>query len=213
MLRLGIPVLVAAGLTCVGSPVFAAESGTASTDSANPIVAPQADAPATPSLQRHRVISSDVAAQLSAATPKYTPAEQKPKPTPEEEQPDLRDIDKPRNGIIRLPKFVVHEKPPPILKESVVSTKKGLAEIAMRRYLSETYRALNAFTLPLFGASSEERALQMYAEDERLKNMSDLNEDARIISASDKAAGAYVKREVDKTFVRPGEFDWHPIGR
>jgi hypothetical protein len=179
----------------------------------NPIVAPKPEEPAVPTTRRTRVISSDVAAQMSAAVPKYVPPEPQPAPTPTDEQPDLREIDKPRNGIIRLPKFVVTEKPPPVLKEYVVSTKKGLAEIAMRKYLSETYRALNAFSLPLFGASAEERALQMYAEDQRLSNMSEVNDDVRMISATDKAAGAYVKREADKTFVRPGAFDWHPIGR
>ncbi len=164
-------------------------------------------------MRRHsRVISPDVAAQLSAAAPKFTAAPP-PKPTPEEEQPDLRDIDKPKNSIIRLPKYVVHEKPPPVLAEHVVNTSKGLAEIAMKRYLTETYRALNSFTLPLFGRSAEANALAMYAEDERLKNMADLKDDAALVSASDKAAGMYVKRQVDQTFLRSGDFDWKPIGR
>jgi hypothetical protein len=163
--------------------------------------------------RRNRVISSDLAAQLSAATPKYTPPPPKPPPRNEEDLPDLREIDKPKNGIVRLPKYTVHEKPPPVLNERVVSTKKGFAELASKRYLTEADRALNRFTLPLFGSSAEQRAIAMYEEDERLKNMAELNDDARMVSATDKAAGLYVKRAVDSTFIRDGNFDWKPIGR
>ena len=42
---------------------------------------------------------------------KYDPP--KPvKPTPQTEQPDLREIDRPKNGIIRLPKYVVRAEVP-----------------------------------------------------------------------------------------------------
>lgn len=186
----------------------------APTTAANPIVQPRDQSAPTPTTPRRtRVISPEVAAQLAAATPQFAPATPKPTPTPEEEQPDLRDIDKPKNGIIRLPKVVVHEKPPPVFNEKTVSTKKGLADIAMRRYISETDRALNRLTLPIFGSSTEARALAMYEEDERLKNMADLSDSARMVSASDKAAGAYVRREATKATMREGDFDWHPIGR
>jgi hypothetical protein len=180
----------------------------------NAIVKPREEtspAPVTP--RRSRVISPDVAAQLSAATPQFTPAPPKPPPTPEEEQPDLREVDKPKNGIIRLPKVVVHQKPPPVFSDQMIHTPKGLADLAVRRYMTETDRAMNGFTLPFFGASMESRALMMYEEDQRLKNMADLDEDARMISATDKAAGAYVKREATKATIREGDFDWHPIGR
>jgi hypothetical protein len=180
----------------------------------NAIVKPQEEtSPAPTNPRRSRVISPEVAAQLSAATPQFAPTPPKPPPTPEEEQPDLRDIDKPKNGIIRLPKVVVHEKPPAVFSDKMIYTQKGLAGLAVRRYMSETDRALNGLTLPFFGSSIESRALMMYEEDQRLKNMSDLNEDARMISATDKAAGAYVKREATKATLREGDFDWHPIGR
>jgi hypothetical protein len=38
--------------------------------------------------------------------------------------------------------------------------------------------------------------------------MNDLADDAQLVSASDKAAGLYVKREADKTFMRTGDFGW-----
>jgi hypothetical protein len=173
--------------------------------------APISDQPAgtvAPAPRRSRVISPEVAAQLSAAAPKFTPPPPAPVAKPEEEEADLREVDKPKNGIIRLPKFIVREPRPPMLTERAVNTKKGLADIAVRRYISEVDRALNGFTLPFFGASAEQRALEMYAEDERLKNMADLQDSVRMVNATNKAAGANVKREVDRTFARPADFDW-----
>lgn len=120
----------------------------------------------------------------------------------------MRDIDKPRNTIIRLPDYVVREPKPAVLSERAVHTDKGLANIAVRRFISEFDLAMNRLTLPLFGNSVESRAMMMYEEDERLRNMSELNENVRMISATDQAAGTYVKREVDKTYLRTGDFGW-----
>jgi hypothetical protein len=192
-------------------------------DAANPILArpgtakPNATEPVVPA-RRSRAISSDVASQLSTSFPKFTPpppAPPKPDPVPAqpEEEVDARDIDKPRNGIIRLPKYIVREPPPPIFKEREVNTKKGLEAIAMKRYLTETDRVLNRLTLPLFGSSAEARAMAMYAEDERLKNMSDMREQTRMMMLTDPAAAKTIKQQADSTFNRPGSFDWRPMGR
>ena len=43
---------------------------------------------------------------------------------------DLRDIDKPRNGIIRLPNYTVQEKKPPVFRERDIYTREGLADLA-----------------------------------------------------------------------------------
>jgi hypothetical protein len=186
-----------------GNPIVAGPG----TDRPNPASAPRAP-------RRSRVISADVAAQLSAAAPKFTPPPPpKPAAAAEEEQEDLREIDKPKNGIIRLPKYVVREPAPPVLNERAVNTKAGLADIAKKRYLSDAYNALNGFTLPLFGTSPESRAMSMYEEDERLRNMASLSEDARLVGATDKEAGQYVKRQAQQTYSRPGDFDWKPLGR
>ncbi|MEX2045472.1 MAG: hypothetical protein WD941_08980 [Opitutus sp.] len=158
--------------------------------------------------KRPRAISPEVAAQLAANAPKYAPPRALPTPTPIEEQPDMRDIDKPRNTIIRLPSYIVREPKPAVLSERAVHTDKGLADIAVRRYISDFDRAMNRITLPLFGLSTEARAMAMYEEDERLTNMSELNENVRMISATDQAAGTYIKREVDKTYMRTGDFGW-----
>lgn len=198
----------------------------------NPIaVAPaQPDANAAapaPAPKRNRAISGDVANMLAQTMPKYTPAPPPPPPPTaaelakkaEEDAADLRETDKPKNGIVRLEKYVVREQRPPIFTEREINTKKGIREIAMRRYISDADRAMNRFTLPLFGgggwspgsgngSASEQRAMAMYAEDERLKNMSDLADNANMIMKSDATAGSAAKTEVQKTYMRSSQFGY-----
>jgi hypothetical protein len=185
-------------------------SQTAPASAASPVLAaPKAgQAPAPESPKRTRPVSSGVAAALAAASPKYTPPPPKPEPKSEEELPDLREIDKPKNTIVRLPKYIVREPKPAVFSERAIHTEKGLTDIAMRRYISDVDRALNRFTLPLFGTSKEARALAMYAEDERLRNMSELEDTATAVSQADAAAGEYIRRESQKTFMRSSDFGW-----
>lgn len=162
-----------------------------------------------------RAISPEVAAQLAASRPKFVVAPPPPPPKPEEDIPDLRETDKPKNTIVRLPKFVVQEPRPAVFRERDIYTKQGLADLAMRRYLSESDRALNRFTLPIFhpvsllgGTSNEDRALAMYYEDERLKNMSDVADNTNMVMKSDSAAGSKMKSAAQQTFIRWSDIGW-----
>lgn len=181
------------------SPIFAPSAAEPKTEKAAP-------APAAP--RRNRVISSEVAAALAAAAPKYEPQAPKPPPKPESELVDLRDVDKPKNTIVRLKPYVVQEPKPPIFTERSIHTEKGLTDIAMRRYISDADRALNRWTLPLFGTSKEARAMAMYAEEERLRNMANLEETAIAASKSDAAGGSYIRKEAQKTYLRSADFGW-----
>jgi hypothetical protein len=212
MLRF-VPLSLIAG-ALLGSSAVAQTAPRPSTSTAeNPIIAPQ-PVPRTPTPERPRAISGAVAAQLAAAAPKYTPPPPKPEPKVEEEEPDMRDVDKPRNGIIRLPKYVVREPKPAVLNERAVNTAQGLKEIAMRRYFTDAGLALNRFQIPLFaslsteGNSNEARAMEMYREDERLQNMADMKDAARTSAVTDPAQGAYIRREVQKTYMRTNDFGW-----
>jgi len=181
-------------------------------ESTNPIEKPASAtlAPTTtpPVRKRERAISSEVAASLAAAMPKYNPPKPAPPPKPVEEQPDLREVDKPKNTIIRLPDYVVREAKPPVFRERDINTKAGMANIAMKKYGTEASRALNRFTIPLFGQSQEDRALAQYAEDERLKTITELNDAADFVSARDKAQGAYIKRDIQNTTMRASDYGW-----
>lgn len=211
------PLVVIAGLAIL-SPLASAQSAATPAGTSRPaVLAPagpeKASAPAEASSPtRTRPISGEVAAALAAVSPKYTPAPPKPEPKPESEQVDLREVDKPKNGIVRLPKYIVQEPKPAVFRERDINTQKGLTDIAVRRYISDADRALNRFTLPLFGTSKEARALAMYAEDERLRNMSDLSEAAAAASKSDSAAGSYIRKEAQETFLRTSDFGWNGGG-
>ncbi len=171
---------------------------TKSTDNAAAATPVATPTPAPP-YKRERPISNDLAATLAAGMPKFNPP---PKPPPDEEDVDLRDVDKPRNQIIRLPKYTVTDKKPPVFRDRDIYTGKGFGELARKRYLTATYALLNGFYIPFLTQSPTEHALAMYAEDERLQNMSDLKDTARTIDRADEGTGTYIKRLSDETYSR-----------
>ncbi len=157
--------------------------------------------------KRGRVVSEGVAAALAAGMPKYDP----PKATEaksEEDLPDLREIDKPRNQIIRLPDYVVREKRPPVFRERDINTTKGLAALAKKRYFSETAQALNRFTIPLFGLGQDAYASMMLADQERLDNMASLKATAADLKTLSEGQGDTVSREVDRAYIRTDDFGY-----
>lgn len=207
-LALGLIFLASPGFGQSRTPVTTPPSS--STQGASPVLAPKTEEPSSSSTpRRNRAISGGVAAALAAAAPQYTPPPPKQEPRPESEQVDMREVDKPKNTIVRLPDYIVRERKPPVLNERTINTEKGLTDIAVRRYISDLDQALNRFTLPLFGASYQQRARAMYQEDERLQNISDLNEAARGAAQSDPATGAYIRRETRETFMRTSDFGWN----
>jgi len=157
--------------------------------------------------KRSRVVSEGVAAALAAGMPKYNPP--KPvEPKNEEDLPDLREIDKPRNQIIRLPDYVVREKRPPVFRERDINTTQGLAALAKKRYFSETAQALNRFRIPLFGMGQEAYASMMLAEQERLDNMAGLKATAADLKALSEGQGDAISREVDRTYIRTDDYGY-----
>lgn len=158
-------------------------------------------APAPP--KRERAISDNLASSLAAGMPKYNPP---PKPKPEDADVDLREVDKPRNGIIRLPKYTVRDRRPPVFRERDLYTSGGLAGLAKQRYLTPGYRLLNGLYIPFLTASPEQYAMARYAEDERLGNISDLKGTARDVGRADPDAETYIRRETDQTYMRTSGF-------
>jgi hypothetical protein len=198
--RIFIVTPLVAGMICTALPVRAQTTppSVSAGDTSSLPTAP-------PKPKKDRPVSTGLAATLAASMPKYNPP---PKPVPEDEDVDLREVDKPRNGIIRLPKYTVQEKKPPVFRERDIFTTGGLAELARNRYLTATDRILNRVTLPLFGTSQEARAMAMYAEDERLHNMSDLKDTAKDVGRTNSAEGAYIKRVTDETYMRNSGFGY-----
>ncbi|HWA86371.1 MAG TPA: hypothetical protein VG710_09130 [Opitutus sp.] len=167
-----------------------------------------ASIPDDSALPKHeRAMSDNLSSALTASLPKYNPP---PKPRPEDEDVDLRDVDKPRNGIVRLPKYVVHQRRPAVFRERDIYTDKGLNELARRRYLTPLYQILNSLYIPFLTASPDDLAMAQYREDERLANMADLSDTADTIGRGDPKAGTYLKRVSDETYMRRADFTWRP---
>lgn len=146
-----------------------------------------------------RALSPALSAALAERMPKYAPPPPPREPTEEEIA-----ASQPKNGIVRLPRVVVEGQRPPVFTDRQLHTDRGMAELAMRRYLSELDRGvLNKYTLPLFGQSNEARALAAYAEEERLRHMRTNAERADLIEASEGADAAADFRDLtNATFIR-----------
>ena len=147
--------------------------------------------------KRERVMSEDLAATLAVGMPKYSP----PKPpekkvdAPATDNADARDANKPKNGIIRLPDYVVRETRSPVFKDRDLATPDRKADIGMKRYAGLNFGPFASLNRPI--------ALAMVQEQERLDNMSELADDAKTSTrAGDTATANYIMRESQKTYLR-----------
>jgi hypothetical protein len=180
------PAQVSAGAT---SPILAAPSG--------PLPGPDA------ALARPRAISSTAAAQLAAAAPKFDAAVPKFDPAatakPAELTPDLRETDKPRNTIVRLPRYVVQEEKPPVFKERELLTPQARVKLALAKHPGLHFGSFWIF-------NNDGIALAMLAEEERLEQKREFEDLAAMTRFSDPATHATVKREVERAFMREPDF-------
>lgn len=137
-----------------------------------------------------RVISpAAAAARLAAVAPKYDPAAPV---RPAEPAPDLRETDKPRNTIIRLPRYVVEEEKPLVLPKRQLPTPRARLEIALKKFPGLRLGSFWIFR-------NDGVALAMLAEEERLERMKEMNELVTLLPAAEQKR---VKPMVDQAFMR-----------
>jgi hypothetical protein len=144
--------------------------------------------------KRERPLSRAASDALSAGY-KYSP----PPPAPAEPGPevDLREVDRPRNEIIRLPKHVVEGQRPPVFSERSLYSARALRQLAVGRYLPGT---LNAYQI---GKTGQVYATQMYLDDERLRNMDTVNEHIYLYrTAGEDARADAAQKDYYSTFLR-----------
>ena len=158
--------------------------------------------PVTPP-KKDRAISKDLSSALSAGY-KYNPP---PPPKPESEDVDLRDIDKPRNGIIRLPKYVVEGTRPPVFNNRNLYSKEMLRRLAYQKYISSFGRnVLNRYRLPIIGGGAEAYAMMQYEAEERKQNMAEMDDKISMYRVSgDNAEADKLKDDSQRTFMRRTE--------
>jgi hypothetical protein len=181
-------------------------AGTGTQDNSSIVLAPkQKDTipqPPVDSDGETRTVSPAVAAALASGMPRYNPP--KPTPTPSGEPADLRDIDKPKNEIKRLPKYVVHETLPPVFRDRDLFTANGLVNLSLQSHPGLMFGNLLGLNSPV--------AAQMYQDDERLRNMSDLSDTARAMAAGgDLTEGKYILQQSQETYMRAPD-DFGPTG-
>jgi hypothetical protein len=108
-----------------------------SQDTSSIILAPKATTAAqAPRAAAPHASSSAVSGAIATALPKFT---QLAPAKPLGQQPDLRDIDKPRNKIPRLPanmmqKYVVHGARVPPFRDRDLYTKEGLIDLGFKNH-------------------------------------------------------------------------------
>ena len=160
-------------------------------------------------------VSTTLSAAILAGLPRYSPppTEQIKSPSSAEDEtqaePESTPLgpDQPTNKIIRLPRYTVEGSRPPVFRESELYSKKAFGRILAKRYFSEIGLALNSVSI--FG-SAEAYALAMYEQEERLRNIAELKNDAAMARlVGDKADSEFILRETNRTFLRSGGMDWN----
>jgi hypothetical protein len=184
------------------SPLAGAEGPDASAIVLAPKRADYVSTPASDSDGVARSVSPSVAAALAQGLPKYSP----PTPTPEAsaEPQDMRDVDKPKNEIPRLPKYVVHERRPPVFRNRDLLTDSGLLDLSFKSHPG--LRVGNILGL------NEGLAREMMYDDMRLKNIEDLNETAySFAQGGDKAEADYILKASQDAYMRTDD-GFGPVG-
>ena len=178
----------------------------AASDASSVVLAAKAPEPAPPraaSDESGRAVSARVAADIGEGMPKYAP----PTPTPvvPADSPEMRDIDKPKNQIPRLPKYVVRESRPLVFRNRDLYTTEGLVNLSFKNHPGLGFGNI----LGLNSAA----ALQMYQDDQRLDAMSDLADEAHAMArGGDKAESDYILKESQETYMRPIDETWSGPG-
>lgn len=122
--------------------------------------------------------------QLSATLPKYNP----PPPA------DPKQTDKVANpDVLELPKMTVKQKPRPRLNTDIVYTRQNLGDKLAKEKFSDLDRALNKFTLPLFGAGMAERALEEHEREKKEQLNLDVLNLSKALEQADPAEAKALK--------------------
>jgi hypothetical protein len=160
------------------------------------VLAPKKDYVAQPpsdSDGRATSVSSGVADALAAGMPKYHPPTPTPVPTPE--PADMKDVDKPKNEIKRLPSYLVRETRPPVFRDRDLLASNELAKLSIQNH--------PGLLIGNLWGLNEAPAYEMYMDDQRLENMKDLSDTARAMAAGgDIAEGKYILQQSQSTYMR-----------
>jgi hypothetical protein len=149
---------------------------------------------------RARAISPATAAQLAAAVAKFEPPPPTPVATPLlDAAVDLRETDRPRNTIVRLPSYLVREEKPVILSEREIRTPRARLQLALKKHPGLRLGSFWIFR-------NDGIALAMLAEEERLEQKQHFAELVQLMHFSDPGIKATAKQGVEHAFMREADF-------
>lgn len=94
--------------------------------------------------------------------------------------------------------MVVKQRPRPRLTPDVVMTRQGLGEQLAKQKFSELDRVLNKFTLPLFGSSMAERALDDHEREKKQQLNLDVLNLSKALETSDPSEAKALREAVTK---------------
>ena len=178
----------------------------APSDTSAIILAPKPAAPGAAQVQPPPAqgVSSGLSANMTASMPKYQPKPAHPSPSP-----DLRDIDKPKNEIPRLPvavmsRYLVKGDKVPVFREQDIYTTSGLIDLSFKRHPG--LRIGNIFNL------NAGIAYEMIKDDERLGAIDDLKDTAYAMAVGgDPAEAKAILDATGEVFIRD-EDNSGPVG-
>jgi len=185
------------------TPVAAAAPAPApgNRDASTIVLSPARDVPVPPpaagSDAANRTVSPRIADALASGIPKYS----LPTPTPVvADDEELRDVDKPKNEIPRLPQYMVHESRPAVFRNRDLSTQEGLVSLSYKYHPGLGFGNLLGL--------NDHPAYEMYLDDVRQADIADLADTAHAVARGGDAAGsAYILQQTQDTFMRPAD-DW-----
>ncbi len=182
-----------------------------------PVFTPSAAAPVIPTAtvqeddhgDKRRIQSTELNDAVINSVPKYAP----PKPAAPKAEDDptaAKDPNKPKNGVIRLPRYVVHDTTPPIFTNKDILTQAGRDDLAMKQYIIDT-NGMPTFAAFMAKQLFQSNAAQQYADAERASNISSLRSSANAAAAGGDADEAkLIRDQTNDTYIRRS--DWAPIG-
>ena len=114
--------------------------------------------------------------------------------------PAPKQLDQPADPeVLVLPKMTVKQKPRPRLNADIVYAPKDLGSLLAKQKYTQLDQALNKFTLPLFGQSLAERAL----EDHKREKKQALTDDVLNLSNALKETDPAEAKALEKAITMP----------
>lgn len=127
---------------------------------------------------------------LLPGLPTYTPP---PPPAP-------KPLDQPNTNadpdVLVLPKMTVKQKPRPRLNADIVYAPKDLGSLLAKQKYTQLDQALNKFTLPLFGQSLAERALEEHAREKKQALTADVLNLSTALKETDPAEAKALEKAI-----------------